>query len=452
MHSYHHGYGVWRKVIRYISLAGYGVLAEAIATTCFTQNHSLVIPRHEKTPYHTINGQKPFVKFFHIFGSLCYIVRDGENLEKIKEKGDACICVGYSTQSRAYRVYNKRTRVIVKTIHVNFDELPQMVSDHVSFDPVPQCPTTTLEHDRLSPNPQSQEKVPHTASIVTTSNELDFLFSLMFDELLNGTTPVVSKSSAVNAVDAPDKRQQQNITQSSTTTVAAEIPLFNIQTTPETTSLAPTQAPTITTTDSNNQAETNKENAQVKEDEFIKIFCIPVQERREASSRHVASSNMHTFYQRHPSKHCWTKDHPLEQVIRNPSQSITARRQLEIDGEMRIMLTKTELTLEQPQQGVSDDVLVPDPLELEDHVPVYIPEPVYLEYLAPSDDEIPTEYLPTDASLIALSSSYIGDSDPEEDEEILEEDHVDYPVDKEDDDDESSDDDDVEEDDEEEEH
>nr|GFC96284.1 retrovirus-related Pol polyprotein from transposon TNT 1-94 [Tanacetum cinerariifolium] len=71
--------------------------AEAIATTCFTQNRSLVIPRHEKTPYHIINDRKPSVKFFHIFGSLCYIVRDGENLDKIKEKGDACIFVGYST-------------------------------------------------------------------------------------------------------------------------------------------------------------------------------------------------------------------------------------------------------------------------------------------------------------------------------------------------------------------
>ncbi|GKD62904.1 integrase, catalytic region, zinc finger, CCHC-type containing protein, partial [Tanacetum coccineum] len=60
--------------------------AEAIATSCFTQNRSLVIPRHEKTPYHIINGRKPSVKFFHIFGSLCYIVRDGENLEKMKEK------------------------------------------------------------------------------------------------------------------------------------------------------------------------------------------------------------------------------------------------------------------------------------------------------------------------------------------------------------------------------
>ncbi|GKE97634.1 retrovirus-related pol polyprotein from transposon TNT 1-94, partial [Tanacetum coccineum] len=81
--------------------------AEAIATTCFTQNRSLVIPRHEKTPYHIINARKLSVKFFHIFGSLCYIVRDDENLDKMKEKGDACIFVGYSTQSKAYRVLNK---------------------------------------------------------------------------------------------------------------------------------------------------------------------------------------------------------------------------------------------------------------------------------------------------------------------------------------------------------
>ncbi|GKF55023.1 hypothetical protein Tco_0165363, partial [Tanacetum coccineum] len=126
----------------------------------------------------------------------------------MKEKGDACIFVGYSTQSKAYRVFNKRTRIIVETIHGNFDELPQMVSDHVSSDPVPQCPTMALEQGSLSPDPQSQENVPQEAKTVTTSNELDFLFSPMFNELLNGTPTVVSKSSAVHAVDAPDKRQQ----------------------------------------------------------------------------------------------------------------------------------------------------------------------------------------------------------------------------------------------------
>ncbi|GJU80011.1 putative ribonuclease H-like domain-containing protein [Tanacetum coccineum] len=87
--------------------------------------------------------------------------------------------------------------------------------------------------------------------------QLEFLFSPMFDELLNGPTQVVSKSFAINATDAHDKHQQQNITQSTTTTVAANIPPLNIQTTLKTT----TQAPTVTATENINQAETNKENA-----------------------------------------------------------------------------------------------------------------------------------------------------------------------------------------------
>ncbi|GJY38726.1 putative ribonuclease H-like domain-containing protein [Tanacetum coccineum] len=304
--------------------------AEAIATACFTQNRSLVIPRHEKTPYHIINARKPSVKFFHIFGSLCYIVRDGENLDKMKEKGDACIFVGYSTQSKAYRVFNKRTRMIVETIHVNFDELPQMASDHVSSDPGPQCSTTVLEQDSLSPGPQSQENVPQVAETVTTLNELELLYSPMFSELLNGNSPVVSKSSVVHAADNPDKRQQHNTTHTSTTTDVADPPPLNIHSTHQT----PTQVPTITAPENIIQAETNTENAQFDEDEFINIFSTPVQEQGETSSRHVDSSNMHTFYQHHPSAQRWTKDHPLEQVIGNPSQSVRTRRQLETDGEM----------------------------------------------------------------------------------------------------------------------
>ncbi|GKA32032.1 hypothetical protein Tco_0718399 [Tanacetum coccineum] len=93
--------------------------------------------------------------------------------------------------------------MIVETIHVNFDELPQMASDHVSSDPGPQCSTTVLEQDSLSPGPQSQENVPQVAETVTTSNELELLYSPMFSELLNGNYPVVSKSSAVHAADNP---------------------------------------------------------------------------------------------------------------------------------------------------------------------------------------------------------------------------------------------------------
>ncbi|GJU02572.1 retrovirus-related pol polyprotein from transposon TNT 1-94 [Tanacetum coccineum] len=313
--------------------------AEAIATTCFTQNRSLIIPRHEKTPYHIINGRKSSVKFFHIFGSLCYIVRDGEKLDKMKEKGDACIFVGYSTTSRAYRVYNKRTRLIVETIHVNFDELPQMASDHVSSDPVPQCPTTALEQDSLSPGLQHQENVPQTVETVTTSNELDLLFSPMFDELLNGTPTVMSKSSAVTATDAPDQRQQQNITPSTQTTIVVDTYPLIIQSTPETTC----QAPSVTAIENIDQAELNVENAEVEENEFVNIFSTPVHGQGKTSSRYVDSSNMHTFYQRHPSKNHWTRDHPLEQVIVNPSKSIRTRCRLETDGEMYMFALTEEL-------------------------------------------------------------------------------------------------------------
>nr|GEW36364.1 retrovirus-related Pol polyprotein from transposon TNT 1-94 [Tanacetum cinerariifolium] len=78
--------------------------AEAIATACYTQNRSLIIPKHEHTPYHIINGRKHSLKHLHIFGFTCYITRDGENLDKIKEKKDLWILVGYSTQSKGYRV------------------------------------------------------------------------------------------------------------------------------------------------------------------------------------------------------------------------------------------------------------------------------------------------------------------------------------------------------------
>ncbi|GJT25509.1 retrovirus-related pol polyprotein from transposon TNT 1-94 [Tanacetum coccineum] len=171
---------------------------------------------------------------------------------------------------------------------------------YVSSDPVPQCPTTALEHDSLNPDPQCKGNVPQAAETVTTSNELDLLFTLMFDELFNGSTPVVSKSSAVPAVDAPDKRQQQNTTPSTPTTVAADTPPLNIQTSPEPIS----QAPTVTNTENINQAEIQVENAKVDKDKF-------------------STSLVHR-----------DEIHSSEQVIRNPSQPIRIRRQLDTDGEM----------------------------------------------------------------------------------------------------------------------
>nr|GEX13794.1 retrovirus-related Pol polyprotein from transposon TNT 1-94 [Tanacetum cinerariifolium] len=158
---------------------------------------------------------------------------------------------------------------------------------------------------------------------------------------------VVSKSFAVTTANASNQRQQQHTT-----------PL-NTHTTPKPTCQVPTQAPTVTSTENINQAEMIAENAQVKNDEFINIFCTPVQDRGETSSHHVDSSNMHTSYQHHPSEHRWTKDHPLEQVIGNHSQSVRTRRQLESDGEMCMLaLTVSRTEPKNIKQAMADSAWI----------------------------------------------------------------------------------------------
>nr|GEX38311.1 putative RNA-directed DNA polymerase [Tanacetum cinerariifolium] len=109
-------------------------------------------------------------------------------------------------------------------------------------------------------------------------------------------------------------------------------------------------------------------------DEFINIFCTPVQERKETSFRHGNSSNMHTFYQHHPSEHRWTKDHPLEQVIRNPSQSVRTRRQLESDGEMCMFALTMDVKTAFLYGPLKEEVYVNQP---DDFVDLYHPDKVY---------------------------------------------------------------------------
>nr|GEV68604.1 Gag-Pol polyprotein [Tanacetum cinerariifolium] len=133
--------------------------AEAIATACYTQNRSIIISTHGKTPYHIINDRKPSIKHFHIFGCICYITRDGENLDKMKEKEDPCILVGYSTQSKRYQVYNKRTRMIVESIHICFDEIKELSETSVANNTsslVPQRENAS-NYDNPDPVPQRQD-------------------------------------------------------------------------------------------------------------------------------------------------------------------------------------------------------------------------------------------------------------------------------------------------------
>nr|GEW10749.1 retrovirus-related Pol polyprotein from transposon TNT 1-94 [Tanacetum cinerariifolium] len=136
--------------------------AEAIATACYTQNRSIIIPTHGKTPYHIINDRKPSIKHLHIFGCICYITIDAVNLDKMKEKGDQCILVGYSTQSKGYRVYNKRIKMIVESIHILFDEIKEVSKTSIANNTSGLVPQRQNASDYDNPDPSTSTPSIHT--------------------------------------------------------------------------------------------------------------------------------------------------------------------------------------------------------------------------------------------------------------------------------------------------
>nr|GEZ09775.1 hypothetical protein [Tanacetum cinerariifolium] len=101
-----------------------GMTSRAIATACFTQNCSIIHRRFNKTPYELINGTKPDISFLHVFGALCYPKNDHEDIGKLGAKGDIGFFIGYSADSCAFRVYNRRTKKIMETMNLTFDKLP----------------------------------------------------------------------------------------------------------------------------------------------------------------------------------------------------------------------------------------------------------------------------------------------------------------------------------------
>ncbi|GJT58849.1 retrovirus-related pol polyprotein from transposon TNT 1-94 [Tanacetum coccineum] len=139
---------------------------------------------YNKTPYELVHDKKPDLSFLRIFGALCYPTNDSEDLGKLKAKADIGFFVGYAPNRKGYRIYNKRTRQIMETIHVTFDELTEQTA------PVHSSPGPA--HNLLTPGPISSGLVsnspPAAPYVPPTNKELEILFQPMFDEYFETST------------------------------------------------------------------------------------------------------------------------------------------------------------------------------------------------------------------------------------------------------------------------
>ncbi|GJS11191.1 retrovirus-related pol polyprotein from transposon TNT 1-94 [Tanacetum coccineum] len=140
--------------------------AEAVATACYTQNRSLIHTRHNETPYELVHDKKPDLTFLRVFGALCYLINDSEDLGKLQAKADIGIFVGYAPSKKGFRIYNKRTRRIMETIHVTFDELHQtMALVRISSGPEPIMMTPGQLNSGLAPSPRKTHSRRHPQSL-----------------------------------------------------------------------------------------------------------------------------------------------------------------------------------------------------------------------------------------------------------------------------------------------
>ncbi|GJZ37869.1 retrovirus-related pol polyprotein from transposon TNT 1-94 [Tanacetum coccineum] len=246
--------------------------AEAVATACFTQNWSIIHTRYNKTPYELLRG---------------------------------------------FRIYNRQTKMIMKTIHVKFYELTAMASEHNCLEPKLQ---------RFNNHNSSAEPM-NTPS----KEDLDNLFGPMFEEYFEKT----SSDTTINSAAQPTQVHEDSSSTSSIFVDAHEAPPV------VTTSDEQTSPISLTEADEFNQ----EDSADFDGNAQFVPYNPPSREEIESSTTALEPSNVQNFHQVQPSTHIWTKDHPLDQVIGDPSKPVMTRQRLHTDSEV-CMYALTVSTIE----------------------------------------------------------------------------------------------------------
>ncbi|GJS85409.1 retrovirus-related pol polyprotein from transposon TNT 1-94 [Tanacetum coccineum] len=235
-----------------------------------SNNLSIVHTLYNKTPYELIQGRKPNIQYFHVFRSLCYPINDRDGLEKMKPKADIGIFV---------------------ELGINCTHFQDSSEDSQSL------PSKT---------------------------DLDNLFGPLYEEYYETSSPEVLDNSTVNTLD------NDNTSSSSSIVVEED------------------EAPQIVSSSAEQVAtEPNSPVLNENADEFVQedvadfdgnVFYnappTPVFEEAESSSTYQDPSNMHEFHQKNRSSDKWTKNHPIEQVISDPSKPVMIRNRLQTDAEV----------------------------------------------------------------------------------------------------------------------
>ncbi|GKF34797.1 retrovirus-related pol polyprotein from transposon TNT 1-94 [Tanacetum coccineum] len=153
--------------------------AEAVATACYTQNRSIIRLHHGKTPYELLHVKLPDLSFFYVFGALCYLTNDSENLGKLQPKADidfdelTAMAFEHSSSGPAFHEMNPATislglvpNLPPSTPFVPPSRTPEVVAPiHEVVAPVPVVSTGSPSSSNVNqdaPSPSNSQTTPET--------------------------------------------------------------------------------------------------------------------------------------------------------------------------------------------------------------------------------------------------------------------------------------------------
>ncbi|XP_057452263.1 uncharacterized protein LOC130744085 [Lotus japonicus] len=143
----------------------YHLWAEVINTACYIYNRVIVRSGTDSTSYELWKCKKPAVKYFHVFGSKCYILTDREQRRKLDPKSDERIFLGYSMNSKAYMVFNSRTKTMKESINVVVDDSGNNLEEDNADgdDNVPQTVDERTNVTNIRSDIESEEQNEHVS-------------------------------------------------------------------------------------------------------------------------------------------------------------------------------------------------------------------------------------------------------------------------------------------------
>ncbi|GJS75261.1 putative ribonuclease H-like domain-containing protein, partial [Tanacetum coccineum] len=184
--------------------------AEAVSTVCYVHNRVLVTKPYNKTPNELLHGRPPSISFMRPFGCLVTILNTLDPLGKFDGKADEGFYVGYSINSKAFRVFNTRTRKVVENLHITFlENKPNVAGSGLDWLFDIDLLTISMNYEPVTTGNQTNRNVGIKDNVDAVPTQQYILLPLLYDSP-HSSKDAVADDAGKKANEEPANKGERN--------------------------------------------------------------------------------------------------------------------------------------------------------------------------------------------------------------------------------------------------